>query len=846
VLNTLRTHKHTTMSSSTTPPMSRLYRKHELYTNMVWSSTVSDLDRYLVTAAPYGGPVATVRNPKKVLLINEVDEEVTHPVLRIFSSSGVLLSEVEFTRAHALVSMGWTETENLLCVFKDGMVHMYNIHGDTTTTFSMGSAVKERGVADAVIWPSGVVIRVPETHDLIAVSDLEEPRPQQLMEPGITRPPTCLAVIPPEVSRTGAATVLVGTPDGSLITTDDVDAVDEKLTTGPFSCVAVSPNGDKVACFNEDGVLHVYSADFKENLFQFKTESKLAPLDMVWCGPDAVALHWPKVVLLASRYNSFVSYSYEGIVKLVEECDGIRVLSPLKCDFIQPIPQSIREIRTPGSMAPSAWLHDAYESYEGHDAKAADEKIRRIKSSDDTMVYAINQCIDAAAHEFEHDRQQSMLKAASFGALFAGDADPDQEYDPDLFVHTCRELRVLNAVRDSQIGMPLSYDQYRQLDADVVIDRLANRHHHLLAMRVCSYLRIPPERVLVHWACTKIKLSEEDDDEKLASEIQVKLSEHPSLSYAEIATTAFHSGRRRLATMMLEHEPRASKQVPLLMRMNEDELALAKAIASGDTDLVYYVLLSLIRHRPEDLFPLIKDKPLARSLLVSYARENDRELLRRYYREFALEKQAATIAAYDAYEQSDWHERMRQLEISKLFFKRDSNLRSHFDAMSEQMSLLEHERERELTVNQPYVDKSVSELLEMYVSQGDIKMQKQLRRDFKLDERHFWHIRVRTLANCKAWDELENMAKSRSPVGFEPFVEACVANNAKVEAAKYIRMLSDHRTKLEWLCNLDMWKDAAQVADAAKDPDALVVIRHRCRRSDVEGFVDELLKKYNR
>lgn len=38
-------------------------------------------------------------------------------------------------------------------------------------------------------------------------------------------------------------------------------------------------------------------------------------------------------------------------------------------------------------------------------------------------------------------------------------------------------------------------------------------------------------------------------------------------------------------SQLLDHEPRASDQVPLLLAMKEDRLALQKAVDSGDTDL---------------------------------------------------------------------------------------------------------------------------------------------------------------------------------------------------------------------------------------------------------------------
>ena len=36
---------------------------------------------------------------------------------------------------------------------------------------------------------------------------------------------------------------------------------------------------------------------------------------------------------------------------------------------------------------------------------------------------------------------------------------------------------------------------------------------------------------------------------------------------------------------LLEYEPKASRQVPLLLMMKREQLALTKAIESGDTDL---------------------------------------------------------------------------------------------------------------------------------------------------------------------------------------------------------------------------------------------------------------------
>lgn len=71
--------------------------------------------------------------------------------------------------------------------------------------------------------------------------------------------------------------------------------------------------------------------------------------------------------------------------------------------------------------------------------------------------------------------------------------------------------------------------------------------------------------------------------------------------------------------------------------MKQDKIALEKAVDSGDSDLVYHVLLRLHSSlSPGDFFALLDDgaspqlAPAVR-LLQIYARENDRQLLRDFY-----------------------------------------------------------------------------------------------------------------------------------------------------------------------------------------------------------------------
>lgn len=65
------------------------------------------------------------------------------------------------------------------------------------------------------------------------------------------------------------------------------------------------------------------------------------------------------------------------------------------------------------------------------------------------------------------------------------------------------------------------------------------------------------------------------------------------ISFCNIAEKAHQSGRDELAIKLLELEPRASLQVPLLLKMGKFERAVASATQSGDTELVTSVLLEI-------------------------------------------------------------------------------------------------------------------------------------------------------------------------------------------------------------------------------------------------------------
>ena len=95
------------------------------------------------------------------------------------------------------------------------------------------------------------------------------------------------------------------------------------------------------------------------------------------------------------------------------------------------------------------------------------------------------QCLQSAQHEYLPTYQKNFLRAALFGKSFI------PEIDSEPYKNTVTKLRVLNAVRDPRVGIPLTWFQLEQLTLPVLLDRLVARRLFPLAYRLASYLKLP-------------------------------------------------------------------------------------------------------------------------------------------------------------------------------------------------------------------------------------------------------------------------------------------------------------------------------------------------------------------
>uniref|UniRef100_A0A5B7BBB9 Protein VACUOLELESS1 n=1 Tax=Davidia involucrata TaxID=16924 RepID=A0A5B7BBB9_DAVIN len=796
----------------------RYYRKPEIY-SMQWKNV--DLSRNKVACASFGGPIAVIRDDSKIV---QLYAESALRKLRIFNSAGVQISETVWRNPGGrLIGMAWTDDQTLVCLTQDGTVYRYNVHAELVEpNISMGKECFEHSVVECVIWGNGMVC-INEANQVFCIPDFKNPKPCKLADTNLEEFPLCTAVIEPQYTMSGNVEVLLGVEDHVLLVEEDgVQQVGAVM--GPLQKMVVSRNGKLLASFTHDGRLLVMSTDFSKIIFEYSCESALPPEQLAWCGMDSVLLYWDDMLLMVGPYGDPVRYLYDEPIILIPEFDGVRILSNTSMEFLQRVPDSTVSIFKIGSTLPAALLYDALDHFDRRSAKA-DENLRLIRSS---LPEAVEACIDAAGHEFDISQQRTLLRAASYGQAFCS------HFQRDRFQETCKTLRVLNVVRNHEIGIPLSIQQYKMLTPSVLIGRLINVYQHLLALQISEYLGMNQEVVIMHWACSKITASLAISDASLLEILLDKLKLCKGISYAAVAAHADKIGRRKLAAMLVEYEPRSSKQVPLLLTIGEEDTALTKATESGDTDLVYLVLFHIWQKRPAlDFFGTIQARPLARDLFISYARSCKHEFLKDFFLStgqlqdvaFLLWKESWELAKNPmASKGSPLHgPRIKLIEKAQGLFSETKEHTFESKAAEEHAKLLRIQHELEVSTKQAiFVDSSISDTIRTCIVLGNHRAAVKVKTEFKVSEKRWYWLKVFALATIRDWDALEKFSKEkRPPIGYRPFVEACIDADEKGEALKYIPKLADPRERAEAYARIGMAKEAADAASQSKDGELL-------------------------
>jgi len=603
-----------------------------------------------------------------------------------------------------------------------------------------------------------------------------------------------------------------------------------------------------VALLAEGGRLWVLSPDLRTPLCECDAAcgepgGPDALLGLAWCGADAVALQWPEALQLVGPDGASLRFPTDADAPyaLATECDGLRCLSQTQHSLLRRVPDPLARCLGVGSTAPGALLCDALEAFDRGSARA-DEALRSVGPQQ--LEEAWRDCCQAASHAWEPRQQRQLLRAAAFGAAHVPLAQRRAAISQaaggagGAYADAVRALRLLNAVRHHSLGgIPLSALQLQQLPggAGALVGRLLSQRRHLHALRVSEFLGLPPARVLLHWAAQRMAGALALSDRQLLDCLMEKLRLCPGIPYGDIASEAFRRGRPRLAALLLDYEQRSGEQVPLLTSMGEDDRALAKAVESGDTDLMYLAVFHLYRKLPSfaAFAECVARRPEARKLFVAYCRRTDAELLKSFL--YAAGDAQGTADA--VLREALGGLRQGQLEAGtagKLLEQAASlYAKCKLDAQAAQVGdaarLLKAQVELEYGegrrgaaaagARHKYVGSSLGGTLLTALAEGHPKTAAKLRADFRLGDRHWAWLRARAAASRRDWDALCLLAEEkRVPTGHAALVELALdAGAPRVELARLIARVGEPAARAEWYAAAGLAQQAASAqAEAAE------------------------------
>jgi hypothetical protein len=143
---------------------------------------------------------------------------------------------------------------------------------------------------------------------------------------GISEPPPAWTIIPPDLTVSRHVEVLISA-ESTIYSVDNLECVDQRLSRGPFTHLAPSPNGKSLALLTYSGLLWVVSTDFQRNLAEYDTTQTAGTEGTVkqveWCGNDAVLVTWDRLALLVGPFGDTLRYVPYVLIE-IHRVDALR------------------------------------------------------------------------------------------------------------------------------------------------------------------------------------------------------------------------------------------------------------------------------------------------------------------------------------------------------------------------------------------------------------------------------------------------------------------------------------------------------------------------------------------
>ncbi|KAK6877817.1 putative vacuolar protein sorting-associated protein 16-like protein [Candida tropicalis] len=636
---------------------------------------------------------------------------------------------------------------------------------------------------------------------------------------------------------------------------NNFEIIDQELTDGPFDTISISPSGQLISLFNKQlKKIFVINNRFDQVLLEYDTSNESSsPYQVEWCGNDAIVLSIKDEIKLIGPGQQSISFFYDieddddfdldnllikvdskekdskknddllFTIPIFQSCvDGLKIVTTNKVQFLSRVPETSVQMYQIGSSSPSSILSDCVDKFSSNASKAHGNMA--LLKADETLLTAMNDCLEVALDEFAPEWQRRALQAVSFGKIYY-----DDYFDADKYLQVLTAIRVLNQIRSPELGLFLTYRQIEDMGGwDQVIKMLLRRSQHDLSLEFIDKLKLENVRPLVHihWCCYKIRKELDMSDLELFEIISERLTSLTKnrvsyISMDQISDIAYEEGRNMLCKLLIELEPSATKKVNKLLEIDEESLALIKSFESGNYNLSILILLYLqdklsisqffkILNQNENVW---KEETITKETLnkldinlsrtenmavtgdvightwqESIGKQSTPQLLETYLKHevkvnelnliklqnFRRENHSTGESYHDAYKS------LLTKSTNRTLNKRTSK------ALNRELQILELQKKlSETYLADFYQEKSLLDILARLITMNQIKQAKKIVSNFQVAQEKFWYLVLNTLMKRKEFDQVYEFAfgsndatVGKSPIGFEPFVELGLQTHA--------------------------------------------------------------------
>ncbi|KAI9168613.1 Vacuolar protein sorting-associated protein 16 [Blastocladiella emersonii ATCC 22665] len=855
---------------------------------------LTHFDHLHVAVSTTGSFVGTARNEAKPHFA--VGATTMSVPLAIHSAKGELVRAQPWDREHAsIIKLGWTDDERLVVLLNDATVRLYPLYGDPAV-FSLGEEVKDSGIHSAEIWPSGLAV-LTKAGQFVVVRSWRDQVPRVYRHFKFAALPNCWSYTP-EANTTSGSVELVAQTLNSVKMVSEMDY--QELEFPPLQRIRVSPNANFWASVTNGFKLELRLASSMHVTgsldLQTVVDCDLNDFDLVWCGEEAVLVSFSEALVFFHISGEHYVIDLFEPVTLSPALESCFQITSTDVTLFSIVPYATQNIFKIGSTHPGAVLMDAVDHYNRKSAQSVDLLEELLRTAQ--LRGALTTCLEAAMQAWEPKVQRSLLTAVQFGRAWVASEPAAVAGTPasspprrasvdaaatasviitirDALVRTGSRLRVLNALRAA--GFPVSDKALDAIGDAGMVRLLVAARKHLLAFRIAEFLELDRARaaVVTDWTKLKIAHARDFDVDLLVGTIVDRLrvsaggsdGAMAALDFSDLAVAAHAAGHVAVATRLVDFETQVAKKVPLLLEMQQPQLALAKAISTFDKDLVYLVLIYLRKSlKLTDFLRAVHDCPGALPYLEQYARENDRTLLRDFYFLEDRHVEMGNLILEDVETAETTEEKLALLREATAAFARTKRAAAQQRMVESQVDLLHQQAQlaTRFPANpalgiQPYESLSLDATLVQLIRTGHMDEAAKLRTRIAAgvsEKRWAWTV-VRGLAAARDWPELEKFAAaSRRPaIGHLPFVRACVAAGVSEEAKKYmydivcegeVGQKCDIKLRVEQYEAIGAITEAAQVASQLGDMPKLVELRRMARDGATAAAVDELIAALRR